>query len=40
MPDSPVFLRFHGQSGVMGAGSGPYKPLKVDHVLLVVGFAL
>ena len=39
-PDSPGFLRFYGQSGVMGTGSGPFKPLKVKHVLLTVGFAL
>ena len=45
-PDDPVlkllpgFLRFYGQSGVMGTGSGPLKPLKVKHALLTVGFAL
>ena len=28
-PDSPAgFLRFYGQSGVMGTGSGPLKPLR------------
>ena len=36
----PVSCVFYGQSGVMGTGSGPFKPLKVKHVLLTVGFAL